>query len=86
MEGRYKKLRQELMGKVTAIDIKSETTGLNFQERQMKAQCEQQLKDLMREEEIKLRQRAKERDIMEGDQNTKYFQLKVNGRRRRTRI
>ena len=41
---------------------------------------------LLREEEIKWLQRAKTKELLEGDNNTKYFQLVANGKRRKTRI
>lgn len=41
---------------------------------------------LLRYEEIKWYQRAKVRDLLEGDSNTKYFQLLANGKQRKTRI
>lgn len=41
---------------------------------------------LLREDEIKWYQRAKIRDVLEGDANTKYFQLVANGKHRKTRI
>jgi hypothetical protein len=44
------------------------------------------LRKLLLEEEIKTKQRARERYITEGDENTKYFHLKANFYRRRIRI
>lgn len=41
---------------------------------------------LLRYEEIKWYQRAKVTDLLEGDSNTKYFQLLANGKQRKTRI
>lgn len=41
---------------------------------------------LLREEEIKWYQRSKATNLLEGDSNTKYFQLLANGRHRKTRI
>ena len=44
------------------------------------------LADLLREEELKWYQRAKVRNLLEGDANTKYFHLVVSGKHRKTRI
>jgi hypothetical protein len=44
------------------------------------------LAQLLREEEIKWFQRAKAKELLEGNSNTKYFQLVANGKRRKTRI
>jgi hypothetical protein len=44
------------------------------------------LAQLLHEEEIKWYQRAKVKDLLEGDSNTKYFQLIANGKHRKTRI
>lgn len=41
---------------------------------------------MLREEEIKWYQRAKTKGLLEGDGNTKYFQLVTNGKHRKTRI
>jgi hypothetical protein len=41
---------------------------------------------LLREEEIKWYQRVKVKDLLEGDSNTKYFQLVANGKHRKTRF
>ena len=40
----------------------------------------------MREEEIKWYQRAKTKDLLEGDANTKFCHLVANGRHRKTHI
>ena len=41
---------------------------------------------MLREEEIKWFQRAKTRDFLQEDSNTKYFKMVANGKRRKTRI
>jgi hypothetical protein len=41
---------------------------------------------LLREEEVKWFQRAKTTKILKGDNNTKYFQMVANGKRRKTTI
>ena len=40
----------------------------------------------MREEEIRWFQRAKTKKLLQGDSNTKYFQMVANGKRRKTWI
>jgi hypothetical protein len=45
-----------------------------------------QLKTIIKEEEIKWIQRAKEKELLEGDNNTRYYHSKANGRRRKTLI
>ena len=44
------------------------------------------LTELSREEELKLYERAKVKNLLEGDANTKYFQLVANGKHRKTHI
>lgn len=41
-----------------------------------------QLNELLKQEEIKWLQRNKDKEIKEGDSNTRYYHAKVNGRRR----
>ena len=41
---------------------------------------------MLREEEINWFQRAKTRDFLQEDSNTKYFKMVTNGKRRKTRI
>jgi hypothetical protein len=41
---------------------------------------------MLREEEMKWYQCAKVKELLEGDSNTKYFQLVVNGKYRKSRI
>jgi hypothetical protein len=41
---------------------------------------------MLREEELKWYQRAKVKELLEGDSNIKYFQLVANGKYRKTRI
>ena len=50
------------------------------------AQSWDQLTKLLREEEIKYYQRAKVKDVLLGDNNTRYFQMVVNGKHRKKRI
>ena len=41
---------------------------------------------MLREEEIRWYQRAKGKELLEGDSNTKYFQLIASGKHGKTRI
>ena len=59
---------------------------LSAQDRTLKAEMQQQLRDIVKEEEVKWKQRAKEIDLLEGDRNIKYYHAKANGRRRKTTI
>lgn len=51
-------------------------------ERQDKFHCKLVLRSIIAEEEIKMRQKAREKHVAEGDENTKYFHLRAKGRRR----
>lgn len=78
--GFYKKVKQELLSVIDNLDKKCEQFGLNIEDRFLKQTCKAQLHTLLREEELKWYQRSKEKDLLEGDNNTKYFQLKASGR------
>lgn len=67
------------------------TSGVNLMEwickvKMKKAKLEEQLKFTTREEMLKWFQRSKEKEIMEGDNNTKYYHAKANCRRRKNII
>lgn len=51
-----------------------------------KMDLELHLQKILREEEIKWLQRSKEKDLLEGANDTKYFQLKASARRRKKKI
>jgi len=86
MNGAYKKEKQELIRRADLLDKEAESRLLNQQELDLKQCIKDRLALLLREEEIKWLQRAKTKELLEGDNNTKYFQLVANGKRRKTRI
>ena len=47
---------------------------------------EKRLKIIIKEEEVKWIQRAKEKELLEGDAMTSYFMAKASGRKRKNRI
>ena len=75
MKGAYKKEKQELLRKASELDIKAETMLLSQQEIDLKQSIKDRLMQLLREEEIKWFQRAKTTKLLQGGNNTKYFQL-----------
>jgi hypothetical protein len=82
IEGNYRKTKKMLTQKNDVHDSKGEVSVLSDQERQEKLCFESDLRRLLAEEEIKMRQKAREKFIMDGDENTKYFHLRAKGRRR----
>jgi hypothetical protein len=68
------------------LDIQNETGTLSEMVKEEKLEYEFQLKNLLLEEETKMKQIAREKNITSGDENTKYCHLKANGNRRRLRI
>jgi hypothetical protein len=60
--------------------------GLIHSEIEVKKMLQNQLKNIIKEEKIKWFQRAKEKKILQGDNNTRYYHSKANGRRRKTLI
>jgi hypothetical protein len=75
-----------LLERLDLLDKKGESTPLSTVEKELQVTLHDRLKKLLREEEIKCRQRAKEKDLKEGDVNTRYFHLKASGRRKKNYI
>jgi hypothetical protein len=81
--GQYKKEKKKILNTLDGLDKKAETTPLSMNEIDLK---NNRLAELLREEEIKWYQRFKVNELLEGDSNTKYFQLVANAKYRETRI
>ena len=56
--------------------------GLTAADRTEQRELRKQLKKIMTQEEMKWMQRYKDKEIKDGDGNTRYYHAKVNGRRR----
>jgi hypothetical protein len=86
MKGTYKKEKQELLRRAEELDKKVESQLLSQHEWDLRQCIKDRLSQLLREEELRWFQRAKTNKILREDNNTKYFQMVANGKRRRTRI
>ena len=86
VQGQYKKNRKILAEHLDTLDRKGEELGLTAQDRAEQKNFQMQLRKMIREEEVKWMQRAKEIELQEGDRNTKYYHAKANGRKRKTTI
>lgn len=83
MNGAYNKEKQELIKKADILDLEAEKRWLSQQELDLKQCIKDRLAHLLREEEIKWFQRAETRGLLEGVNNTKYFQLVANGKKKK---
>jgi hypothetical protein len=79
-----KKEKKGLLDKLDMLDKKAEMSLLSAQETDLKQFLHNRLSQLLREEEFKWYPRSKAKHFLEGDENTKYFQLLENGRHRNT--
>jgi hypothetical protein len=86
VSGQYKKEKKEILNTLDGLDKKAENTPLQPEELNLKNCLNNRLAQMLREEELKWYQRAKVNDLLEGDSNTKYFQLVASGKHRKTRI
>ena len=65
------------------MDKKPKTMGIPAAARNAQKELREQLKRVMLQEELKIIQRYKDKEIIDGDGNTRYYHARVNGRRRK---
>jgi hypothetical protein len=82
----YKKEKKHILNTLDLLDKKAESTPLDSSDIGLKQYLNNRLAKLLREEEMKWYQRARVKELLEGDSNTKYFQLVANGKYRKSRI
>jgi hypothetical protein len=84
--GILKKEKKEIISKLDEIDKRAESVPLSTSELDLCNFLQSRLAQLLREEEIKWYQRAKVKELLEGDSNTKYFHMVANGKHRKNHI
>lgn len=78
-----RKEKKELTRLIDELDKQAENTPLMPNEVAFKQYLNKRLAHMLREDELKWYQRAKVKEILEGDNNTRYFQLVANSKHRK---
>ena len=73
LSGIYKVEKERLLSLIQSLDVKAETTVLPAAELHAKLDAEMQLKELLREEELKWALRAKVRRVVQGTRTLNSF-------------
>ena len=71
---------------IEVIDRESEVVGLSSEKYNTRKELDAKLRKIYKEEEVMWFQRAKEKEILEGDALTSYFISKASGRKRKNKI
>jgi hypothetical protein len=82
MEAERNKRKREVVREMEDLDKLSELHPLTPQQREMRDRLKKELEKIWHVEEIRARQRTRDRDI-KGDRNTSYFFAMANQRKRK---
>lgn len=85
-EGRYRREKNENLKTIRELDKKIESVGMTNTDREMRRELEIKLNFTIREERLKWFQGCKDQETIDGDNNTKYYHAKCNGRKRKKQI
>jgi hypothetical protein len=83
MEVARNKRKKEILIEIDFLDSLIEQAPLSAQQKLKRQKLKGELEEMWRVEEIRARQRSRDRDVKEGDKNTTYFFALANQRKRK---